>query len=61
MAAQPVDGANAVGAGDLYDAALTTALQSGKDFKEAMTFASRAAEYYVARLDNRYPSLADLT
>jgi ribokinase len=61
VAAQPVDGANAVGAGDLYDAALTTALQSGKDFKEAMTFASRAAEYYVARLDNRYPSLADLT
>lgn len=59
--ARPVAGANAVGAGDLYDAALTTALQSGKDFLEAMNFASRAAEHYVGCLDNRYPSLADLT
>ncbi len=59
--ARPVVGANAVGAGDLYDAALTTALQSGRDFREAMEFASRAAEHYVGRLHDRYPSLADLT
>lgn len=57
---RPVIAANAVGAGDVYDAALVLALQRQASFQMAMTFASRAAEHYVSRLDNRFPVLADL-
>ncbi|WP_137113916.1 carbohydrate kinase family protein [Mesorhizobium sp. GR13] len=60
VTARPVEGANAVGAGDVYDAALVTALRNGRNLHTAMAFAGRAAEYYVARLDDRYPSQADL-
>lgn len=60
VAARPVAAANAVGAGDVYDAALVTALQRQADFRTAMEFASRAAEHYVRRLDDRFPVLADL-
>ena len=60
VAARPVTAANAVGAGDVYDAALVTALQRQAGFQAAMEFASRAAEHYVHRLDDRFPFLADL-
>lgn len=58
--ARPVTAANAVGAGDVYDAALVAALQRQAKFQTAMEFASRAAEHYVRRLDDRFPVLADL-
>lgn len=60
VAARPVNNANAVGAGDVYDAALVAALQQGRDVQSAMNFAGKAAEHYVARWENRYPTLADL-
>jgi ribokinase len=60
VAAHTVTAANAVGAGDVYDAAIVTALQRQAGFQAAMEFASRAAEHYVRRLDDRFPVLADL-
>ncbi|KAB2655136.1 carbohydrate kinase family protein [Brucella tritici] len=59
--ARPVESANAVGAGDVYDAAFVSALQFGSEFKSAMEFASDAAAYYVARIDDRFPSPSDIT
>lgn len=59
--ARPVEKANAVGAGDVYDAALVSALQLGREFRNAMEFASEAAAFYVARLDDRYPTSSDVT
>jgi ribokinase len=58
--ARPVENANAVGAGDVYDAALVSALQLGFEFRDAMEFAGEAAAYYVARLDDRYPRYSDV-
>jgi len=58
--ARLVPGANAVGAGDVYDAALVSALARGLDFSSAMQFAARSAEYYVGRLDDRFPRLTDI-
>lgn len=60
VAARPVENANAVGAGDVYDAAIVTALQRRADPLAAMRFAGKAAEHYVARWNDRYPTLADL-
>ncbi len=59
--ARLVKSANAVGAGDVYDAALVSSLQLGAEFKTAMEFASDAAAYYVARLDDRFPRPTDIT
>ncbi|MBX3583314.1 MAG: carbohydrate kinase family protein [Rhizobiaceae bacterium] len=59
--ARHVPNANAVGAGDVYDAALVSALARGIDFSSAMQFAARSAEYYVGRHDDRFPSLTDIT
>lgn len=58
--AKPVANANAVGAGDVYDAALVTRLQTGSDLASAMQFAGEAAAHYVGRLDDRYPRPSDL-
>lgn len=58
--AKPVANANAVGAGDVYDAALVTRLQTGSDLGNAMQFAGEAAAFYVGRLDDRYPRPSDL-
>lgn len=58
--ARPVENANAVGAGDVYDAALVSALQLRFELRHAMEFASDAAAYYVARLDDRYPRSSDV-
>lgn len=58
--ARRVENANAVGAGDIYDAALVSALQRGLELRNAMEFAGEAAAFYVARLDDRYPRPSDL-
>lgn len=58
--ATPVTDPNAVGAGDVFDAALVTALQSGLALEAAMTFAGGAAAFYVSRTSDRYPLPADL-
>lgn len=60
VAAKPVANANAVGAGDVYDAALVTRLQTGSDLGSAMQFAGEAAAHYVGRADDRYPRPSDL-
>jgi ribokinase len=61
VATRRVRAANAVGAGDTYDAALVVALGDGRTLTAAMEFASAAAAHFVERAENRYPRLTDLT
>ncbi|WP_454111850.1 carbohydrate kinase family protein [Microbacterium aurum] len=60
VATRRVRAANAVGAGDTYDAALVVALGEGRPLAAAMEFASAAAAHFVERAENRYPRLSDL-
>ncbi len=55
-----VRAANAVGAGDTYDAALIVALGEGRSLAGAMEFASAAAAHFVERAEDRYPRRSDL-
>lgn len=56
QAVTPVASANAVGAGDCYDAALLAALFDGIVLSEGMEIATRASAYYVSRSEDRYPN-----
>ena len=47
---------NAVGAGDVYDAAVVAGFLRGRDVLGAMTLGTAAASLYVARRTDRYPT-----
>jgi len=48
--------ADAVGAGDSYDAGFIWGLSRGLDFYQSMSTATAVATIYVSRLEDRYPS-----
>jgi ribokinase len=50
----PVD--NAVGAGDVYDAAVIAGHLNGRDLLASLTIASAAASIYVGRRTDRFPT-----
>jgi ribokinase len=59
--AHPIDGAaNAVGAGDAFDAGLIFSLLEGLNLEQAVGTATRLAAYYVSRAQDRFPSRNDL-
>lgn len=59
--ARAVTPADAVGAGDSYDAGFLWGLSNGLDFERAMEMATAVATLYITRLENRYPSPADVS
>ena len=54
--ALPAEVDNAVGAGDVYDAALIAGFLQGSDILHAMALATAAASLYVARRTDRFPT-----
>jgi sugar/nucleoside kinase (ribokinase family) len=59
--AAAVTPADAVGAGDSYDAGLLSGLVRGLPFDECMSVATAVATIYVGRRENRYPSPAEVS
>ena len=57
--AVPITPADAVGAGDSYDAGFLWGLSSGLDFEQSMRAATVVATIYVSRLKDRYPSATE--
>ncbi len=55
----PVEAADAVGAGDVFDGAMLHALRSGLPVGEALTFGNSAASLYVERTRDRFPTTAE--
>lgn len=58
--ARTVATANAVGAGDVFDAALVAELLRGNDYPESLSLAAAAAAHYVSRSQDRFPTREDL-
>lgn len=58
--ARTVAAANAVGAGDVFDAALVAELLRGEDYPEALSVGAAAAAHYVSRSRDRFPTREDL-
>jgi sugar/nucleoside kinase (ribokinase family) len=57
--ALPVVAADAVGAGDSYDAGFIWGLRRGLSFPRAMSAATAVASIYVSRSEGRFPSAAE--
>jgi ribokinase len=60
VSAIPVPVADAVGAGDAFDAAFIRARLAGDGLAASMDFANTAAGLYVSRPDDRFPSLLQI-
>ena len=56
----PVTSADAVGAGDAYDAGFVWGLVHGRSFEQCMFAGTVVATIYVGRSENRYPTAADV-
>ena len=53
--------ADAVGAGDSYDAGFLWGLSRGLSFEASMQAATDVATIYISRLENRYPTAAEVS
>lgn len=58
--ALPVRAENAVGAGDVFDAGLVSALLDGRELADAMRLATVGAAHYVSRTTDRFPRRSDI-
>jgi sugar/nucleoside kinase (ribokinase family) len=58
--ARPVSVFDAVGAGDVFNAGLLTALRWGWPVKACMGFANTASSLYISRSEDRFPKLAEV-
>jgi sugar/nucleoside kinase (ribokinase family) len=59
-AARQVTVADAVGAGDTFNAGFLLALRAGHDLEACMECGTAVASYYIARSHDRFPTLSDL-
>jgi len=60
VAARPVSVLDAVGAGDVFNAGLITALRWGWPIEACMGFGNTASSLYISRSEDRFPGLKEV-